>query len=232
MDYKIKKFQDICFKANKLLISKKLSVQTFGNVSQRVNKKIFVIKPSGVNLNTSKSKDMVLVDILNGKVINSKLKPSSDTETHRILYKKFPSISGIAHAHSVFLTSWAQTGKQIPNLGTTHSDYWKKNIPITRELKKNEIKKNYELNTGKAIVDTLIKKKLNPDYCPGILSRYHGAFAWGKSSNDAIKNLEAMEFIAELAFYTTIIGYKKKVSKDLVDKHFFRKHGKNKYYGQ
>lgn len=228
----IRNIKKRCFRSNKDIISKNLAIQSFGNVSQRINSNLFVIKPSGVNLKKINSKDLVIIEISSGKIIKSKLKPSSDTETHRILYKKFPSIKGVAHAHPVFLTSWAQTGKPIPNLGTTHSDYWQKNIPITRQLKKNEIKKNYELNTGKVIVNTLINQKLNPDYCPGILSRYHGAFAWGKSSNDAVNNLEAMEFIAELAFYTTIIGYKKKVSKNLVDKHFFRKHGKDKYYGQ
>lgn len=221
-----------CFKSNKDIISKKLAIQSFGNVSQRIGSNLFVIKPSGVNLKKIKSNDLVIVEISSGKIIKSTLKPSSDTETHRILYKKYPQIKGIAHAHPIFLTSWAQTGKAIPNLGTTHSDYWQKNIPITKDLKNFEIKKNYELNTGKAIINALIQKKLNPDYCPGILSRYHGAFSWGHSSDEAVKNLEAMEFIAELAFYTTIIGYKKKVSKNIIDKHFFRKHGKNKYYGQ
>ena len=205
-----------CLKSNKDILSKKLAIQSFGNASQRIDNNLFIIKPSGVNL----------------KKINGTLKPSSDTETHRIIYKKFPFIKGIAHAHPTFLTSWAQTGKEIPNLGTTHSDYWRSNIPITKELSKKEISKNYELNTGKSILKCLALKKINPKFCPGILSRYHGAFAWGKSSDEAVKNLEAMEFIAELAFYTTIIGYKKKVSKKLVDKHFFRKHGKNKYYGQ
>lgn len=228
----IKNFKKKCFKANKDIISKKLAIQSFGNVSQRISENLFVIKPSGVNLKKIKSDDLVMVEISSGKVIKSKLKPSSDTQTHRILYKKYSQIKGIAHAHPIFLTSWAQTGKSIPNLGTTHSDYWQKEIPITKELKKSEIKKNYELNTGKVIIRTLEQKKLDSNFCPGILSRYHGAFSWGDSSNEAVKNLEAMEFIAELAFYTTIIGYKKKVSKNIVDKHFFRKHGKNKYYGQ
>jgi L-ribulose-5-phosphate 4-epimerase len=228
----IHNFKKKCFKSNKDIISKKLAIQSFGNVSQRISTDLFTIKPSGINLKKIKSNDLVVVEISSGKIIKNKFKPSSDTETHRILYKMYPQIKGIAHAHPVFLTSWAQTGKSIPNLGTTHSDYWQKDIPITRELKKFEIKKNYELNTGRAIINTLKEKKLNPDYCPGILSRYHGAFAWGQSSDDAVKNLEAMEFIAELAFYTSIIGYKKKVSKNIINKHFFRKHGKNKYYGQ
>ena len=221
-----------CLKSNKDILSKKLAIQSFGNASQRIDDNSFIIKPSGVNLKKIKSKELVSIEISSGKKINGTLKPSSDTETHRIIYKKFPFIKGIAHAHPTFLTSWAQTGKEIPNLGTTHSDYWRSNIPITKELSKNEISKNYELNTGKSILECLASKKINPKFCPGILSRYHGAFAWGKSSDEAVKNLEAMEFIAELAFYTTIIGYKKKVSKKLVDKHFFRKHGKNKYYGQ
>ncbi len=226
------KIKKKCFESNKKILTKKLAIQTFGNASQRVNSKLFVIKPSGVNLKKLKSKDIVLINIENGKKIKSKLKPSSDTDTHRILYKNYPSIKGIAHAHPTFLTSWAQTGKPIPNLGTTHSDYWRFEIPITGILNKKEIQYDYELNTGKSIVKLLKKKKLTPETCPGVISRYHGAFAWGKSSEEAVKNLEAMELIAELAFYTTIIGYRKKVGKHLVDKHFFRKHGKKKYYGQ
>lgn len=226
------KYKKACLKSNNLLISKKLTIQTFGNVSQRINTDFFIIKPSGVNLKKTKIDDMVLIDIKTGKKINSKLKPSSDTETHRILYENFPDINGIAHTHSRFLTSWAQAGKSIPNLGTTHSDYWRSFIPITNDLQRSEIKKNYELNTGKAIINLLKKKKIDHKNCPGVLSRYHGAFAWGDSAEIAVNNLEAMEFIAELAFYTSIIGYKKKVSKNLVDKHFFRKHGKKKYYGQ
>jgi len=228
----INKFKIACLRSNNLLVSKKLTIQTFGNVSQRINSKFFTIKPSGVNLKKTKTKDMVIIDIKTGKKIKSKLKPSSDTETHRILYEYFPNINGIAHTHSTFLTSWAQAGKSIPNLGTTHSDYWRSFIPITIDLNPAEVKNNYELNTGKAIIKLFKKKKIDPNTCPGVLSRYHGAFAWGTSAENAVNNLEAMEFIAELAFYTSIIGYKKKVSKHLVDKHFFRKHGKERYYGQ
>ena len=228
----ITKFKKNCLQSNKDILIKKLAIQTFGNASQRINENLFVIKPSGINLKKIKSNDLVIIEIDSGKKIKSKLKPSSDTETHRILYKKFSNIKGIAHAHPTFLTSWAQTGKSIPNLGTTHSDYWHKEIPITNDLKNNEIKRNYEYNTGKAIINMLTKKKLKPENCPGVLSKFHGAFAWGTSSDEAVKNLEAMEFIAELAFYTTIIGNKKKISKNLIDKHFFRKHGKSKYYGQ
>jgi len=228
----ISKFKKDCLKSNKDILVKNLAIQTFGNASQRINENLFVIKPSGINLKKIKSKDLVIIDINSGKKIKSKLKPSSDTETHRILYKKFPNLRGIAHAHPTFLTSWAQTGKSIPNLGTTHSDYWHKDIPITDDLKSKEIKKNYEYNTGKAIISILTKKKIKPEHCPGVLSKFHGAFAWGNSSDEAVKNLEAMELIAEMAFYTTIIGSKKKISKEQIDKHFFRKHGKSKYYGQ
>ena len=141
MKVKINTHKIKCFKSNKLLISKKLSIQTFGNVSQRINKDFFVIKPSGVNLNKIKSKDMTVVNVANGKNVNSKLKPSSDTETHRVLYKEYPNIKGIAHAHTTFLTAWAQAGKKIPILGTTHADYWKSDIPITKNLKKTKSKK-------------------------------------------------------------------------------------------
>ena len=154
----IHNFKKKCFKSNKDIISKKLAIQSFGNVSQRISTDLFVIKPSGINLKKIKSNDLVVVEISSGKIIKNKFKPSSDTETHRVLYKMYPQIKGIAHAHPVFLTSWAQTGKSIPNLGTTHSDYWQKDIPITKELNKFEIKKNYELNTGRAIINTLKEK--------------------------------------------------------------------------
>ena len=163
----ISRLKNICLKSNKLLLSKKLTLQTFGNVSQRIDSKHFVIKPSGVNLKKTKAKDMVIIDIKSGKKIKSELKPSSDTETHRILYKYFPNIHGIAHTHSTFLTSWAQTGKSIPNLGTTHSDYWRSFIPITNDLKPREVKNNYELNTGKAIIKLLRRKKLTPIHVQG-----------------------------------------------------------------
>ena len=232
MNKLIQKLKKKCLQSNKSILSKKLAIQTFGNASERINSDTFIIKPSGVNLSKIKSEDFVIIDIKIGKKNYSKLKPSSDTETHRILYKEFPDIKGIAHSHSTFLTSWAQAGKPIPNLGTTHSDYWKSEIPITNDLKKKEIDKDYELNTGKLIIKILKKKKLTSETCPGVLSRYHGAFAWGASSDEAVKNLEAMEFIAELAFYTTIIGSKKKINRNLINKHFFRKHGLKKYYGQ
>ena len=232
MNKLIQKLKKECLKSNKEILLKKLAIQTFGNTSQRINSELFIIKPSGINLKKIKSNDLVIIDIKTGKKINSKLKPSSDTETQRVGEKNFPNIKAIAHAHPTFLTSWAQTGKSIPNLGTTHSDYWKSDIPITDDLKKNEISKNYELNTGKSIIRILKKKKLSSKSCPGVLSRYHGAFTWGHSSEEAVKNLEAMEFIAELAFYTTIIGCKKKISRNLINKHFFRKHGLKKYYGQ
>jgi L-ribulose-5-phosphate 4-epimerase len=232
MKVKINTHKIKCFKSNKLLISKKLSIQTFGNVSQRINKDFFVIKPSGVNLNKIKSKDMVVVNIANGKNVSSELKPSSDTETHRVLYKEYPNIKGIAHAHTTFLTAWAQAGKKIPILGTTHADYWKSDIPITKNLKKNKIKKNYELNTGLSIIEILNKKKYGTDKCPGVLSRFHGAFSWGSSCEDALKNLELMEFVAKIALYTLVLGKKGKISKDQIFKHFFRKHGSKRYYGQ
>lgn len=232
MNKLLKRLRKNCLQSNRSIITKNLAIQSFGNASQRLNENKFVIKPSGINLKKIKSSDLVTVDIKTGKNILGKYKPSTDTETHRILYKEFPEINGIAHAHPTFLTSWAQAGKSIPNLGTTHADYWKKEIPITGDLKNNQISKNYELNTGKLIVKLLKHKKYSTHDCPGVLSKYHGAFAWGSSSLDAVKNLELMELIAELAFYTTIIGSKKKIKKKQIEKHFFRKHGKNKYYGQ
>ena len=221
-----------CLLANKKLINKNLSIQTFGNVSQRIDKNHFIIKPSGINLNTVKYKDFNVVNISSGKVVDGKLSPSSDTETHRVLYKNWNSIRGIAHGHTTYGTSWAQTGKPIPVLGTTHADYFNKHVPVTNRMKKKDVINKYEYNTGIEILKTLKKEKLKPNKCPGILIRYHGVFSWGASSNEAVKNLELIEFIAMLAFNSVKIGFKDKIDTNLIQKHFDRKHGANFYYGQ
>jgi L-ribulose-5-phosphate 4-epimerase len=221
-----------CLFSNKELIKKNLSIQTFGNTSDRLDSKYFTIKPSGINLNLVKSKEFNIIEISTGKVVEGKLNPSSDTETHRLLYKNYVEIRGIAHGHPNYSTSWAQTGKPIPVLGTTHADYFKGNIPITKKLKKNFIKNKYEYNTGVEIVSTLKKNKLEPRKCPGILVTHHGVFAWVKSSLEAVNHLELIEYIAMLAFNSIKIGINDKIDSNLINKHFDRKHGKNFYYGQ
>ncbi len=222
----------ICLLANKNLIKKNLSIQTFGNVSQRIDKNHFIIKPSGINLNTVKHRDFNVINISSGKVVDGSLNPSSDTETHRVLYKQWNTIKGIAHGHPTYGTSWAQTGKPIPVLGTTHADYFDRHVPITNRMKKKDVRNKYEYNTGLEILKTFKKQKLKPHKCPGILVRYHGVFAWGKSSYEAVKNLELIEFIGLLAFNSVKIGLKDKIDANLIRKHFDRKHGVNFYYGQ
>ncbi len=228
---KLGRIKKICFKANKDLIKKKLVIQSFGNVSVRFENAI-LIKPSGVNLSILDFKSIVPVNILDKKYEGS-LKPSSDTPTHIELYKKYKTIQSVVHTHSPYATSWAQAGSAIPCFGTTHADFWENKIPITRPLKKKEIETDYEKNTGLVIIEKLTKLKTTPIKCPGILVHSHGLFTWGESPRDAIKNAEAIEIIAKMAFNSLMINPDlKPVNKYLHNKHFYRKHGENKYYGQ
>ena len=193
----------LVYETNLALHEKKLAIQSFGNTSNRIRGG-FIIKPSGVDLKKVNKKDMVSVSS-DGVWNKSGLKPSIDEPTHRILYEKYPEIGGVVHTHSKFATSYAQAGKSIKNLGTTHSDYSEIEILCTRGLKSNEIKNNYELNTGHLIVKTLGQMKINPLWTPGILVKHHGLFAWGVDANEAVKNAEAIEYIAELAFNTYLL---------------------------
>ena len=219
------------YKANQDLINKKLVIQSFGNVSVRLGDCIF-IKPSGVNLSKLDYKSMVPVNLSDKKYTGS-FKPSSDTPTHIELYKKYNNIQSVVHTHSTYATSWAQAGIPIPCFGTTHADFWADKIPVTRKLKKKEIEADYEKNTGLVIIETLEKLNTTPLNCPGVLVNNHGVFTWGKSAHDAIKNAEALEIIAKIALNSSVINPNiKPINKNLHNKHFYRKHGNNKYYGQ
>ena len=220
-----------CHAINLKLQNSKLQFQSFGNVSLRIDEKNFVIKPSGINVKKTKFYDFPVVNIDSKKSIG-KLKPSSDTLTHLEIYKNFRNIRSIVHTHSKYAVIWSQSNKSIPNLGTTHADYWLNEIPITSNLKNSEIKKNYETNIGKKIVEKLRKIKNNVEMCPGILVQSHGPFAWGLNHEDGYKNAERLELIAELAFKSLLINKNIKMDKSLIKKHFFRKHGKDRYYGQ
>jgi L-ribulose-5-phosphate 4-epimerase len=204
---------------------------TWGNVSgiDRASG-LFVIKPSGVPYEALRRDDMVVVD-LDGNVVEGRLKPSSDTPTHVVLYKAFPSIGGIVHTHSPWATSWAQAGRAIPALGTTHADYYFGPIPCTRAMTEAEIKGAYELETGNVIAETF--RELDPAMVPGVLVRSHAPFNWGKDPHDAVHNAVVLEEVAKIAFHTLQlqpdIGA---MDQALLDKHFLRKHGKNAYYGQ
>ena len=221
------------YEANMLLPKYKMVTFTWGNVSGIDREKgLFVIKPSGVDYDIMKADDMVLID-LEGKKIEGKYKPSSDTATHIELYKAFPEIGAIVHTHSSYATSWAQARKDIPAFGTTHADYFYGDIPCARALTKEEIENDYEKNTGLVIIETLKERNINPMDIPGIIIASHGPFAWGKDSRQAVYNAVVLEELSKMAYRTIQINPNiKSVEKYLLDKHYFRKHGKNAYYGQ
>jgi L-ribulose-5-phosphate 4-epimerase len=218
------------FKANLDLVHHGLVILTWGNVSERDKASgLIVIKPSGVSYETMKPDDMVVLDP-DGRVVEGKFKPSTDTATHLLLYKQYDSIGGIVHTHSTYATSWAQAGRAIPPFGTTHADHFYGPVPCSRKLTKKEIAADYELNTGKVIIETIDKK--DPLSLPSVLVNSHGPFCWGKDAANAVENAVALEEIARMAFYTVLLGKDEPVDKSLLDKHFLRKHGKDSYYGQ
>ena len=221
------------YEANMELPRRGLITYTWGNVSGRdAETGYFVIKPSGVDYDKLTPDDMVVVD-LNGKVIEGKYRPSSDTPTHIELYKKYPEIGGIVHTHSPEATSWAQAGRSIPLYGTTHADYFYGPIPCARSLTKEEIEGEYEKNTGLVIIETFEENGINPVYTPGVLCCNHGPFTWGKDAAEAVHNAVVLEEVAKMATKTELINPRVITAPDTIrDKHFFRKHGANAYYGQ
>jgi L-ribulose-5-phosphate 4-epimerase len=226
----LKTLKEKVFKANLDLVKHELVIFTWGNVSAIDRSTgLVVIKPSGVSYEEMKADDMVVVD-LDGKIIEGKLKPSSDTATHLELYKSFPNIGGVVHTHSTFATAWAQAGRDIPNIGTTHADYFSEAIPCTRDMTRQEVEGEYELETGKVIVERF--HELNPDFIPGVLVKNHGPFSWGKDANDAVHNAVVMEQCAKMAHIAFIVNPELTMNEHLIKKHFMRKHGPNAYYGQ
>lgn len=227
-----KKLKEEVLKANLLLPKYDLVVFTWGNVSAVDREKgIIAIKPSGVEYDDMQADDIVIVDLATGEVLDGKLKPSSDTPTHLELYRQFPNIGGIVHTHSRWATIFAQAKHPIKAYGTTHADYFYGAIPCTRLLSEAEIKGEYELNTGKVIVETF--KDIDPDFVPGVVVASHGPFAWGKSALDAVHNAVVMEEVAMMSWHAKIENSSlESMDQDLLDKHFLRKHGKNAYYGQ
>ncbi len=218
------------FQANLDLVKYGLVIFTWGNVSGIDREKGFVvIKPSGVSYDKMKPKDMVVLNLY-GQVVEGTLKPSSDTPTHLVLYRQFPEIGGVVHTHSEWATSWAQAGRAIPAFGTTHADYFYGEIPCTRKMTKAEIEGDYELETGKVIVETF--RDINPGQVPGVLVNNHGPFTWGANAGEAVHNAVVMEEVAKMAFRTLVLNSETTMSQDLLNKHFLRKHGKNAYYGQ
>ena len=227
----LEELKEKVFKANLELVKQNLVIYTWGNVSGIDREKnLIVIKPSGVSYDTLKVEDMVVVD-LEGSVVEGNLRPSSDTPTHIELYKAFPNIGGIVHTHSEFAASWAQAGRNIPIYGTTQADYFYGDIPCTRDLTKEEIDSAYEKNTGLVILETF--KDLDENAVPGVICKSHGPFSWGKDPDEAVYNAKVLESCAKMAYLTESINPKaERLSQYILDKHYYRKHGKDAYYGQ
>ena len=218
------------FEANLSLVEHGLVIHTWGNVSGKDEKSgLIVIKPSGVSYDSMKADDMVVIDT-NGNLVEGKYKPSTDAPTHIQLYNTFSSIGGVVHTHSTYATSWAQAGRSIPPFGTTHADHFYGEVPCTRKLNKKEIENDYEVNTGRVIIERL--GKTDPLSVPSMLVNCHGPFSWGKDAESAVYNAVALEEIARMAFYTVLLGKTDPVDQELLDKHFMRKHGSKAYYGQ
>ncbi|RIJ46748.1 L-ribulose-5-phosphate 4-epimerase [Maribellus luteus] len=226
----LEKLKEEVFQANLDLVKYGLVIFTWGNASgiSRENG-LVVIKPSGISYEKMRPKDMVVLNLY-GKVIEGKFKASSDAPTHLVLYRQFGNIGGVVHTHSEWATSWAQAGKDIPAIGTTHADYFDGEIPCTRKMRKEEIEKEYELETGKVIVERF--KGLNPDSIPGVLVNNHGPFSWGADVHNAVHNAVVMEEVAKMAFRSFVLNPETTMDQVLLDKHFLRKHGKDAYYGQ
>lgn len=221
------------WKANLDLPRYGLVTLTWGNVSGIDRESgLFVIKPSGVPYEELTPEDMVVVS-LDGKKVEGRLNPSSDTETHRVLYQRFPQLGAVVHTHSSFATSWAQAGRDIPCYGTTHADYFYGSIPCARSLTKEEIETAYEYHTGVVIADTFASRSLDCVAVPGCLCRSHGVFAWGKDPQEAVHHALVIEEVAKMAAWTEMLcpGVQP-APQELQDKHYHRKHGSGAYYGQ
>ena len=222
------------WEANLLLPKYNLVVFTWGNVSGIDREKnLMVIKPSGVEYDEMKPEDMVVIDVATGEKVEGDLNPSSDTDTHLVLYRNFPNLGGIVHTHSTWAVSFAQAGMGIPAMGTTHGDYFYGEIPCTRKMTPEEIAGQYELETGNVIVETFKEKGLNADYVPGVLVHSHGPFTWGTDPFNAVHNSVVMEEVAFMDLHALMLNPEAGVmQQELLDKHFLRKHGPNAYYGQ
>lgn len=223
--------EQVC-EANLDLVRRGLVLETWGNASAVDRERgVMIIKPSGVDYARMKAAHMVAVSLATGEVVKGDLRPSSDTPTHLALYRGFAAIGGVVHTHSLFATAWAQTGRGIPALGTTHADYWHGEVPCTRLLRPAEIRKDYEANTGRVILERF--RGRDPLEAPAVLVASHGPFTWGRSVAAAVENAAVLEFVARLAAETLALAPRTRaMSRVLLDKHFLRKHGSGAYYGQ
>ncbi|MGG0486342.1 L-ribulose-5-phosphate 4-epimerase [Priestia aryabhattai] len=227
------KLKEEVFQANLDLPKHGLVKYTWGNVSAvDRDSGLFVIKPSGVTYEKMTAQDMVVVD-LDGRVVEGKLNPSSDTLTHAVLYKHYPQIGGIAHTHSTWATIWAQAGLDVQAMGTTHADTFYGSVPCARFLTEKEVSDGYEVETGKVIIETFEKRGLDVLAVPGILLQGHGPFTWGKDAKTAVMNSVVLDEVSKMNFFTQKLnGLAEELPQRILDKHYLRKHGQNAYYGQ
>jgi len=222
------------WRANQALVRAGLVTLSFGNASGVDRESgVLVIKPSGVPYDELRPADLVVVSLVDGRVVEGELRPSSDTPTHLLLYRRFPDIGGVVHTHSTAATAWAQAGRSIPPLGTTHADHFHGPVPVTRQMTKAEVGGEYESETGSVIVETLEKLGLTSTEMPGALVASHGPFTWGRDAQEAADNATALETIAAMASRTLALNPGVGPAPEyLLERHFLRKHGPNAYYGQ
>ena len=226
----LEKLKQEVLEANLDLVRNGLVILTWGNVSAIDRESgLVVIKPSGVSYSEMKAEDMVVVD-LDGKIIEGDLRPSSDTPTHLAIYRHFKEVGGVVHTHSTYATAWAQAGRAIPNIGTTHADAFYHDIPCTEEMSKEQIESAYEASTGDVIVDVFANQ--NPMHTPAVLVKHHGPFTWGKDALKSVENAIVLEEVAFMAYNTIALNKDAQLQQELLDKHYLRKHGANAYYGQ
>ncbi len=222
-------------RANQEIARRGLAPHTFGNasgMSRDGTRPLVVIKPSGVDYSTLTPADLVVTD-LDGNIVEGKLRPSSDLDTHTLLYREFPQIGGIVHTHSEFATSWAQAGRAIPCLGTTHADYFHGPVPVTEPLTAGEVEGGYVRNTGAVIVRRFRSGNLDPVAVPGVLVAGHAPFAWGRTAAEAVEHADVLEYIARLAFRSTLLGAPESgIPAYVSEHHYLRKHGPKATYGQ
>jgi len=222
---------EVC-RANLDLVRHGLVIFTWGNVSAiDPSRRYVVIKPSGVSYELMKPEDMVVLD-LDGNVVEGDLRPSSDTPTHLEIYRRWSEVGGVVHTHSTYATAWAQSGVDLPNIGTTHADYFHDAVPVTEPMTEAEVKGDYELETGRVIIRRFASGNINPVHTPAVLVRNHGPFTWGATAAKAVENSVVLEQVARMAFISYSVNPALEMNPLLVEKHFSRKHGPNAYYGQ
>jgi len=229
----MKEIKQRVLEANKRLKSEGLVISTWGNVSEYDEKTgLVAIKASGIDYDKMGIEDIVIVD-LDGNIVEGNLRPSTDCATHLIIYKNFKGVKAIVHTHSMYATIWAQAGREIPIFGTTHADYFKGNIPCTRKLRKEEIEKDYEKNTGDVIVETF-SNRINPLEMRAVLVNGHAPFVWGSDAHDAVTNAVVLEYVAKMAWCNMVMssGILPQLDENMINKHYNRKYGSDAYYGQ